>query len=418
MKILYLSTVDIKGGAALGAYRLHRGFLKKGIDSILLVNKKLSDDHTVKGPANNFQKMLNAIKPEIQKALLKCQKTPNTFLHSINLFPSGMARYINQSDVDFVILHWIGQEMLSIAEIGKIQKPVVWRLADQWAFSGSEHYVLPEEEIRYIEGYSRNNRPSDHKGLDVDCWTWQRKKKHWLHKPLTIVTGSRWLAECARKSYLFKDKVIKAIPSGLDMDIYKPVDKRTARSILNLPLDKKLILFGSMSAASDKRKGFHLLLPALQAFAENSGVHAAAIIFGASKPKNPVNFKMPAYYLSVLQDDWSLVLAYSAADVFILPTMQDNLPYTVMEAMACGTPSISFNIGGLPDMIEHEINGYLAEPFDPSDLANGLTYILNNDALRKKMSENCRQKALREYNVDVQVDRYLELFQSIEQNAK
>jgi len=416
MKILYLSTNDIKGGAALGACRLHHGFLRRGINSTLLVSKKYSDDYTVVGPVKNFRTILNSIKGEVEKTILSLQKTPNPYKHSLNLFPSGLVKYINQSDADFVILHYIAQEMISIADIAKINKPIVWRLSDQWAFCGAAHYTLEEEEIRCIEGYSRNNRPTDHKGLDIDRWTWQRKKKHWLHKPLTIVTGSRWLAECARKSYLFKDKVIKAIPSGLDMDIYKPVDKLTARSILNLPLDKKLILFGSMSAASDKRKGFHLLLPALYEFAENSGLEAAAIIFGASKPKNPVNFKMPAYYLSVLQDDWSLVLAYSAADVFILPTMQDNLPFTVMEAMACGTPSISFNVGGLPDLIEHEVNGYLAEPFDPKDLANGLSYLLSNDSVRKTMSENCRQKALDEYSVDVQVDRYLELFQTIKQN--
>ena len=418
MKILYLSTYDINGGAALGAYRLHRGFLRRGIDSTLLVNKKYSDDYTVIGPVKKFRTIYNSIKVEIEKAILKFQKNPSTYKHSINFFPSGLVNRINQSDVDFVILHYIGQEMISIADIGKINKTIVWRLADQWAFCGAEHYTLEEEETRNVEGYSASNRPKGYKGIDIDSWTWRRKKKYWLHKPMTIVTGSRWLAECAKKSFLFKNKTVKAIPSGLDMDIYKPVDKKIARSILNLPKDKKLILFGSMSAASDKRKGFHLLLPALQTFVKNSDLDAAAIIFGASKPKNPVNFNMPAYYLSVLQDDWSLVLAYSAADVFILPSMQDNLPFTVMEAMACGTPSVSFNIGGLPDMIEHDITGYLAEPFKTDDLANGLIRILSNDSLRNKMSDNCRQKALREYSVDVQVDRYLELFHQIRKNTK
>ena len=159
MKILYLSSSDIKGGAALGAYRLHRGFLRRGIDSTLLVNKKYSDDYTVVGPAKKFRTIYNSIKVEIETAILKFQKTPSTYKHSINFFPSGLVNCINQSDADFVILHYIGQEMISIADIGRINKPIVWRLADQWAFCGAEHYTLAEEETRNVEGYRASNRP-------------------------------------------------------------------------------------------------------------------------------------------------------------------------------------------------------------------------------------------------------------------
>lgn len=413
MKILYLSNSDIKGGAARGAFRLHQGFLQNGVDSQLLVSKKYSDDYTVIGPQAKIKKAFSFVRPQVAGLLLKAQKSNNPICRSINILPSNLHKFVNASDADVVMLHWVGGEMLSIAEIGKINKPIVWRLADQWAFCGAEHYTLPGHDARYTEGYTKQNRPEGDTGLDIDKWAWKRKVKHWLNKDMTIVTGSNWLADCARSSYLHKNKNIEVIPSGIDTNVYKPIDKQLAREILNLPQDKRLILFGSMSASSDPRKGFHLLLPALQALIEKSNINMAAVVFGASRPQKAPDFKMPSYYLSTLQDDWSLALAYSAADVFVLPTMQDNLPYTVIEAMCCQTPSVSFDVGGLPDLIDHMQNGYLAPSFDTDDLAEGLKMVLENDALRHSWSQECRKKALREYDVNAQVSRYLNLFDNI-----
>lgn len=413
MKILYLSYSDIRGGASIGAYRLHQGFLNNQIKSNLVVHKKFSDDFTVFGPHTNFKKIVNYLKPQFIKIVLKTQKHRNKVDHSINLLPSNLHKFINKSDADIVILHWVGAEMISIAEIGKITKPLVWRLADQWAFCGAEHYTLPGQDVRYREGYTKQNKSEGDKGLDIDKWTWKRKVKHWLNKDMTIVTGSKWLADCARVSYLHRNKKIEVIPSGINTNVYKPIDKQIARDILNLPQDRKLILFGSMSASSDPRKGFHLLQPALQKLTEKSNIDMAAVVFGASRPQQAPDFQMPCFYLSILQDDWSLALAYSAADVFVLPTMQDNLPYTVIEAMCCQTPCVSFEIGGLPEMIDHMENGYLAPPFDTEALAEGLQLILEKDQLRQNMSIQCREKALQEYDVNVQVSRYMNLFDNI-----
>lgn len=414
MKILYLSTSDIIGGGARGAYRLHRGFLSNGVDSKLIVNNKYSDDYTVIGPKNKFQAAVNRVRPYIAGVLLKLQSDQNTIIHSVNILPSKLVNYINNSDADLVMLHWIGAEMISIEEIGKIKKKIVWRLADQWAFCGAEHYILPSQDPRYIEGYSRSNRPKEHKGIDIDQWTWKRKVKHWSQKQITIVTGSKWLAECAEASYLFSNQRIEVIPSGLDITVYKPLDKNFARKALNLPLDKKIILFGSISATSDTRKGFHLLLPALQNLTKYLKFDkVATVIFGASEPREVPDFKFPYYYLSSLYDDWSLVLAYSAADVFVLPSMQDNLPYTLLESMSCGTPCVGFNTGGISDIIEHKINGYLAKAFDPIDFSNGIQFILENQDIKNEMAKKCRQKAIEEYDVNVQVKRYLKLFDTL-----
>lgn len=413
MKVLYISTSDIDGGAAIGAYRLHRGFLQNGIESTLLVNKKLSDDFTVIGPQTRFRKALNLFKPYLGKAILSLQKTPNAFLHTINLIPSGLVSRINQSDADLVILHWIGREMLSVEDIGKINKPLVWRLADQWAFCGAEHYALPAQEKRFIEGYTSHNRPDEHKGFDIDRLTWNRKKKYFLRKEMSIVCGSRWLEECARKSYLFRKKRIELIPTGLDTSVYKPINKRVAREILNLPQNKKIILFGAILAISDERKGFQFLVSALNNFMKISDVEVIALIFGASEPQKPTRFGMPTYYLSTLHDDWSLAVCYSAADVTLVPSLLEAFGQTASESMSCGTPVVAFDATGLKDIVDHKENGYLAKPFQAEDLANGLKFILENDEMRLDMSKQCRKKALQEYSVDVQVSRYLNLFHDL-----
>ena len=413
MKVLYLSTSDIKGGAARGAYRLHRGFLSNGVESELIVNTKYSGDETVIGPRTTTVKVVSMLRSYAAKQLMKLQRTSNRYPHSINLLPSGLVPYINGSDADVVVLHWVGNEMISIREIGRIDKKTVWRLADQWAFSGAEHYVLPGHDNRYIEGYCATNRPEEDGGIDIDKWTWSRKKKHLLRKPMTIVAGSRWLGDCAKASYLFRDKRVEVIPSGLDTSVYKPIDRGIAREILNLPVEDKLVLFGSLSATSDVRKGFHLLLPALDYLRERIGDRVSAVVIGATEPRTASECKMPFHYLSTLQDDWSLALAYSAVDLFVLPTMQDNLPYTVIEAMACGTPCVSFAVGGLPEMIEQGKTGYLATPFDCDELAQGMQAILDDEEIRAAMGENCRQKALWEYDINVQVRRYMSLFEEL-----
>lgn len=413
LNILYVSTSDLRGGAARGAYRLHRGFLSSGINSRLLVGKKFSDDYTVTGPTGSVTKALAFLRPYVGKALLKVQSTSNRGEHSINVLPSGLHRVINESDADVVLLHWIGGEMISIREVGRIEKPIVWRLADQWAFAGAEHYVAPGQENRYVEGYAGRNRPDGHGGIDLDRWTWRRKARYWLDKPMTIVTGSQWLADCARASYLFRNKHIEVIPSGLDTSVYKPIAKSVARDILNLPQDKKLVLFGSLSATSDIRKGFHLLLAALRSLQTRTSASVGAVVFGASEPAKPPDLEMPVYYLARLEDDWSLALTYSAADLFVLPTMQDNLPYTIIEAMSCGLPCVSFEVGGLSEMIEHKRTGYLARPFDCEELAQGMRSILEQDSVRTEMSIQARAKVLRQYDVQVQVGRYLDLWQRI-----
>jgi glycosyltransferase involved in cell wall biosynthesis len=204
------------------------------------------------------------------------------------------------------------------------------------------------------------------------------------------------------------------IPNGLDAEIFKPIDKKEARSILNLPQDKILLMFGAINATKDPRKGFSLLKSVLGCLMQSElRQKIEVVIFGASSIKEPLVEveSIPCHFLGQLHDEYSLALAYSAADLFLTPSLEDNLPNTILEAMACGTPCVSFNIGGVPDLIDHAENGYLAKSLDTQDMAHGISMILAAPLLRQKFSENCRKKILNGFTDTQQARRYLDLYQ-------
>ncbi|MGL4881879.1 MAG: glycosyltransferase, partial [Waterburya sp.] len=249
---------------------------------------------------------------------------------------------------------------------------------------------------------------------DLSRWIWRRKQKAWQNLDLKIVTPSKWLADCAKTSSLFKDKRVEVIPYGLNTDVFRPIDKKTARKLLQLPQDKQLVLFLSLQATSDKRKGLQLLQPALQKLSfGNWQDRIELVLVGASKPEKDIDFGFKSHYLGTLTDDLMLALVQSAADVFVAPSIQDNLPNTVLEAIACGTPSVAFKIGGMPDMIEHEQNGYLAKPYEIDDLAQGIAWVIENEERHQKLSARARIKVEKEFTLEIQANRYLSLYKEI-----
>ncbi|MGL6338393.1 MAG: glycosyltransferase, partial [Waterburya sp.] len=245
-------------------------------------------------------------------------------------------------------------------------------------------------------------------------WNWQRKAKAWQNLNMTIVTPSNWLAKCAQSSSLFKNLPIKVIGYGINPQIYQPHPTQLARKILNLPQDKKIILFGALNSTQDQRKGFPLLLSALKNLQHlESSEQIELVIFGASAPVNPIDFGFKTHYIGKFNDDISLSLLYAAADVFVAPSLQDNLPNTVLESIFCGIPCVAFNIGGMPDMIEHQKNGYLAQAFSPEDLAQGIHWVLGDANRYQQLADNSRAKAIAEFNLEQQTQQYLRVFNDL-----
>jgi len=417
MNILNVNTNDISDGAAHAVYRIHKGLLNIGISSKMLVQYKASDDKSVIGPNNRLKRGFALLRPTFDSAityLFACGS--KTTFHTAWFPLSDVPSQIDSMSPDVVHLHWICDGMLPIEKLKRINKPIVWTLHDMWAFTGGCHYDDGCE--RFLKACGNCPKLVRNGKNDLSRSVFKRKKKAWSQLDITIVTPSNWLAECAKESSLFKGRQIEIIPNGLDLNLFKPIDKTTARKIWNLPNSKKLILFGAIRATRDHRKGFDLFYQGLKHLTAKWSGKAELVVFGASEPENPPDFGLPVHYLGHLHDDVSLSLLYAAADVMVTPSRQDNLPNTVVESLACGTPVVAFNIGGMSDMIEHQINGYLAKPFDVSDHAAGINWVLSDENRYKELCLKARRTAVTQFDIKKIAKQYAALYKDVIMNKK
>jgi glycosyltransferase involved in cell wall biosynthesis len=411
MNPLLISSSDISGGAARAAYRLHRGLQNIGVDSQMLVQNKQSDDYTVTAPVSKLSKGIGKLKPTLDSLPLQLYPQRDRSTYSVQWLPDQLAAQVAQIDPDVINLHWINGGYLKIETIAKFNKPIVWTLHDMWAFTGGCHYN--GDCMSYTNSCGACPQLHSNKEKDLSRWIWKRKVRAWQNLNLTIVTPSHWLAKCAASSSLLKDTRIEVIPNGLDTTQYKPLEKSVARSILGLPEDKQLILFGAMSATSDPRKGFNFLQSALQNLSQSGWrERVELVVFGSSQPKNSPELGFKSHYLGKLNDDISLALVYSAADVMIVPSIQEAFGQTASESLACGTPVVTFDITGLKDIVDHQQNGYLAKPFDINDLARGIAWVLEDEERLQKLGSNGREKVEQNFTLEIQARKYLSLYDS------
>jgi len=411
MKTLILNTSDIWGGAHIATYRLHRGFISYGIDSSMYVQKKISDDFTVHDPSGRYNSLIANMRPHIDNIpkLLYRNRTNEKFSSAI--IPNYNVSRVIKNQYDIIHLFWVTGGFMRIESLKNANKPIVWTLHDMWPFTGGCHY--DNECGKYVESCGECPVLRSTNKNDLSNRVWKRKYKSWKNLDLTIVATSEWLAECARKSSLFGDRRIEVIPNGIDTERYKPINKKVSRKVYNLPEDKKLILFASLSPTKDKRKGFQFLRTVINKLKQEGELNdVELVIVGTSKPEVPIELDIKIHFIPRLYDELSQVLLYSAADVTVLPSIQENLSNTVIESMACGTPVVAFNIGGMPDMIKHEYNGFLAEPFEMDSLKNGIKWVLNNPD-PDKISDNAREHAVTNYQLETVSGKYFSLYQDI-----
>jgi glycosyltransferase involved in cell wall biosynthesis len=414
LKTLSLSTFDNQGGAARATYRLHQGLEQIGVESWILCQSKFSQDTKVVGgkTSSGIEQIKTGFRLTLDQLPLKLYRQKSKQLFSPHWLSSKPHQQIAKLNPDIINLHWISAGYLQIETLARFSQPLVWTLHDMWSFTGGCHYNQSCNKFTATCGTCPLLGSS--KEGDLSRHIWQRKQKSWKDLNLTIVTPSQWLGDSAKASSLFGDRRVEVIPYGLDTEIYRPIEQSTARKLLQLPQDKQLVLFLSLNATSDQRKGFHLLQPALQQLSHSAGQDQLELmVVGASAPENPPELGFKAHYLGILEDDLTLALAYSAADVFVAPSLQDNLPNTVLEAIACGTPCVAFDIGGMPDMIDHQQNGYLAKPFVIEDLTEGIRWVLADSSRLKNLGHSARTKAEQEFALKIQARRYQKLYQEI-----
>ena len=422
MRVLIVNTSENVGGAAVAANRLMEALNNNGVKAKMLVRDKQTDNITVAELPQSWKLRWHFL---WERFVIYCKlhfKRNNLFLIDIANAGTDITKMREFKEADVIHLNWINQGMLSLGGIRKIlesHKPVVWTMHDLWPASSICHYT------RNCHGYEKHCGlcpllPNGGTKNDLSATVWRQKKQMLDKHSILFVACSKWLAEKAQRSGLLEGQKILSIPNTIDNRIFGTEDKNKARLYANLPSGKRIILFVSQRV-TDKRKGMDYFISAINKMVElhpetkeNTGI----AILGGQADELAERLPLPTYPLGYINDEKKIARIYNSADVFVLPSLEDNLPNTIMEAMACGVPCVGFNTGGIPEMIDHQKNGYVAEYKNPDGLARGIYWViaeadpaaLGNEAI-KKVNSNYSQhivamKYIEAYNQAMALKRY------------
>lgn len=413
MRILHCNTHERAGGAAIAVNRLHCALLAAGVESRL--GAMISSNETPQLVTLGNLATCRLLRPSIdygEKILARLLYSRPAYpaVTTFSFLPSLRHRRINALPKDIIHLHWVTGGFLSPWALGRLRGPIVWTMHDTWPFTGGCHYPDVKCE-RYTASCGHCPELCSRREWDFSRLHWLLKRRALENIRPVMVSPSRAYAELAAQSALLAGCRVECIPNCIDTEIFRPLDKAQARNLLGLPQDGRILLFGAMNATSDHRKGFDLLDQALRILLAGGQGDFLPVVFGASEAGT--DFPLPRRFLGRLHDNLTLALAYSAADVFVCPSRQDNLPNTVLEALACGTPVAAFSVGGIPDMVEHGRNGYLAAPGDTANLAAGLASLLRDADLRRRLGQAGREKVEREFSAPVIARRHIALYEDI-----
>ncbi|RDU73870.1 glycosyl transferase family 1 [Helicobacter anseris] len=409
MKILHLVSQD-NGGAGRAAIRLHLALLKQGIDSQVMVQNKTQDLPTIHSlTQTKTQKFFIPFKKALDQLPSMLYKNRHNDIFSSTFFPSNknLLRKINEINPDIIHLHWINSGFIYPSDLTHFNRPIIWSLHDANPYTGGCHVVYNNCDKFKTLCYSCPFLASNFK-YDISFLNFKKKQKAYNALKLTVNGLSSWIASEAKASALFKNKNIINIPNPIDTDIFRPIKKDIARKILNLNCkDKILIGFGAISGTQIKRKGYLQLKEALEML-PNKHLYTL-IVFGSSDGEKIAG--IDTIFMGHLYDDTTLTLLYNSLDIFITPSLAENLSNTIMESLSCGVPVVAFDIGGNVDMIIHKTNGYLAR--DVSDLSYGICWALKN---LPYLSQNAREMVIERFSYNVVAKRYIAQYQYILEN--
>jgi glycosyltransferase involved in cell wall biosynthesis len=412
-RVLFVAAHDSLGGAARAVHRIYesiRNIFSSDVDIRLrVIHKTHTDPRILGGKASRSRRefLEYFLRTRFRKYFPREPFfSDNTVLHSQALFHTGLGREINKLAPDVIMLGWLGSGTLSIPEIGRLKAPVVWRLSDMWMFSGAEHYT---PHARYAESYSRQSRPSSESGPDIDRETFFRKKRHWRY-PRHVICPSHWMADQVRQSQLTSNWPVHVIPNPIDAGKWRPVPRLEARAQLGLPSRDLVVLFGAGGGTRDQHKGADLFFETLSHLQKLLRKRADSrrllgVVFGEDGVER-LEAGVPIRFLGRL-DDEQLRLAYSAANVMVVPSRLDNLPSTATEAQACGTPVAAFRVGGLPDIVDDSETGKLVEPFNTEELSKAVAWMTETSAREKELGRAARKRAETMWSPKVVAEKYL-----------
>lgn len=413
MRVLIVNTSERAGGAAVAAKRLMEALNNNGVKAKMLVRDKETEQITVVGLPHNWWQQWHFLWERM--VIYARERFSKRHLFEIDIANTGadITGLHEFKEADIIHLHWINQGMLSLAGIRKILdsgKPVVWTMHDIWPATAICHLTLG---CRKFEDRCHHCRllPGGGSDRDLSASVWNRKRRTLDNRSVAFVACSKWLASEARKSALLAGQQVTSIPNPIDTHVFCPGDRRQARLDNSLPQDRRIILFVSQRA-TNPLKGMDYLVEACNLLAashpEMRGNTAVAILGGHAEE---LEGRLPfdTYPIGYVSDTRRIVQLYRAANLFVLPSLSENLPNTIMEAMACGVPCVGFKVGGIPEMIDHLRNGYVAADRDAADLAKGIRWALD-EAEPDSLAAEAQRKVQGSYSQASVSLRYIEVY--------
>lgn len=415
MKILHITHNDFSGGACRSAVRIHQALLRQGVDSEMLVAEQQLGLETVHGGSSAQARIWSQIRNFISWPLHLSRGRSHCVPFSFNLLPSTLASKIKTFSPDIVQLHWVNKELIDIFSLGRISTPIVWTLHDSWPINGCSHHDCDElcavlnqaglEDLADICQYSPVERWLNKSILALKQRLWKSSDIHW-------VGPSRWMLRKITASG-FQQRSAINIPNPIMLDVYRPWSKSYAREIYNIPHDADVILMGAVDIESNPLKGVGFvprILSSLHAVKTQEKI--IVLVFGSSYSTAIQTDGCDIRFVGRLHDDISLALLYSAADVYISPSVIENLPNTILEAGACGTVSVAFDVGGTGDLISHKLTGYLARAFDVEDFVQGIFWGLAGSR-SGCISDRLRQTIADGFSEEVVARQYIQLYKKV-----
>ncbi|MBY0245368.1 MAG: glycosyltransferase family 4 protein [Sphingobacteriaceae bacterium] len=422
MKVLHLNTYEGNGGAGRACLRLSDALNEQGVESEIMVYFQFSPSHKTINFSAIFFRKIKAVcnilaERYLTKIFVKAVKTP----FSLQFFGQAIANHPALKSADIIHLHWINHGFLTpknLEELSKLNKPIVWTFHDSNAFTGGCH-------VRYAcQNFLKEcgNCPllKSSSANDISHKNWLKKKKAYSKLDFSVVAPSRWMANSAKKSSLLQFKEVSVIPNTIEIEVFKPYPKSEAKVFLGIEPHKFVLMSGFMPSKNDKHKGAQYLIEALNLLAQNPAIekgNVELVIFGNKSTENMPEFPFKTTFLGNISNDTQLAQSYSAADAFITPSLEDNLPNTVMESLACATPVIAFETGGIPDMVSHLENGYLAKYESAEDLAAGIAWLYSCE-IQLLIQQNARESILKNFAPEVIAKKHIELYNSVLNNKK
>ena len=416
MRVLIINTSERIGGAAIAANRLMDALKNNGIKAKMLVRDKQTEQISVVGLKKSWWKVWQFIWERV--IIWKANKFKKHNLFEVDIANTGtdITSLPEFKQADVIHLHWINQGMLSLTDIRRIidsGKPIVWTMHDMWPCTGICHHARQcdkyQQECKNCPYLLNGGSPRD-----LSNKVFLQKKELYNNSSIVFVTCSQWLKEQAEKSALLDKHTVINIPNPININLFKPRNKQEARTRCNFPADKRIILFGA-AKPTDKRKGVDYFIESCNLLVQKHPELKDRIgiaIYGKQSEQIVPLLPFETYDLKYISSEKELVNVYNAIDLYATPSLEENLPNTIMEAMACGVPCVGFNVGGIPEMIDHLHNGYVAEYKSAEDFANGIYWTLTEGEY-DMLSEEASRKVTACYSEGTIAKKYIEVYNKI-----